>query len=102
MSNKYQLKTSVSGTSGYIPKFTGTNTIGNSTLSQHSTGALDITASGNTTTIGSQNSSYCHIYNSLNIPFIFNQGIQVLNNKDLFVLIVDCIVSNFPLTPDPI
>jgi hypothetical protein len=29
----------------------------------------------NTTTIGSQNASYCHIYNSADIPFIFNKSI---------------------------
>lgn len=79
----YVLKTSVSGTSSYIPKFTGTNSVGDSTLSQHTSGALNIKASNNVTTIGSQNSSFCHIYNSLNIPFIFNQSIQALSNNDL-------------------
>ena len=36
---------------------------------------LQITASGNTVTIGSQNASFTHIYNSLSIPFIFNNSI---------------------------
>ena len=44
---------------------------------------LLITANSNTLTIGAQNASFCHIYNSANIPFIFNQGIQVTGNKDL-------------------
>lgn len=73
----------VSGTVGYIPKFTATNKIENSTLSQHSTGALCIASQGNTVTFGSQNGSYCHIYNSLDIPFIFNKSVQVTGDCDL-------------------
>ena len=72
-----------SGTTGVIPKFTASDTVGDSNLSLHSSGALQILASNNTTTIGSQNASFCHIYNSAHIPFIFNQGIQVTGNKDL-------------------
>lgn len=44
---------------------------------------LLVTANSNTLTIGAQNASFCHIYNSANIPFIFNQGLQVTGNKDL-------------------
>ena len=40
------------------------------------TGLLTSTANSNTVTIGSQNSSWTHIYNSANIPFIFNNSIQ--------------------------
>ena len=40
-----------------------------------SMGLLKVIASNNTTTIGSQNASYCHIYNSQNWPFIFNNSI---------------------------
>lgn len=43
-------------------------------------GLVKITYNGNTTTIGSQNSSYCHIYNSANIPFYFNKNILVNGN----------------------
>ena len=38
---------------------------------------LKITNNSNTLTIGSQNSSYCHIENSANIPFYFNRNIYV-------------------------
>ena len=39
-------------------------------------GYLKSTANSNTVTIGSQNTSYCHIENSANIPFYFNKVIQ--------------------------
>ena len=43
----------------------------------HSTaGLLKSTLNSNTVTIGSQNASFCHIYNSANIPFIFNNTIE--------------------------
>ena len=38
-------------------------------------GLLKVTNNSNTVTIGSQNTSACHIYNSANIPFAFNKGI---------------------------
>lgn len=38
-------------------------------------GLINSTANGNTTTFGSQNASWCHIYNSADIPFIFNKSI---------------------------
>ena len=40
------------------------------------TGLLTSTANSNTVTIGSQNANFTHIYNSANIPFIFNNSIQ--------------------------
>lgn len=40
-----------------------------------SAGLLKSTKNGNTVTIGSQNSSWCHIYNTANIPFIFNNSV---------------------------
>ena len=46
-------------------------------------GSLISTKSGNTITIGSQNSGWCHIYNSTNIPFIFNNTIAVTSGRDL-------------------
>ena len=39
------------------------------------------TSNGNTVSIGSQNSSYCHIYNSANIPFYFNRDILINGEK---------------------
>lgn len=38
-------------------------------------GLVKITKNSNTTTIGSQNTTFCHIYNSANIPFIFNNTV---------------------------
>ena len=43
-------------------------------------GLMKSTSNGNTVSIGSQNSSYCHIYNSANIPFYFNKNILVNGN----------------------
>lgn len=40
-------------------------------------GLFKSTNNGNVVTIGSQNASYCHIYNSADIPFYFNKPIQV-------------------------
>ena len=36
---------------------------------------LKVTANSNTFSLGSQNSSYTHLYNSANIPFIFNNSV---------------------------
>lgn len=43
-------------------------------------GLMKSTSNGNTVSIGSQNSSCCHIYNSANIPFYFNKNILVNGN----------------------
>ena len=43
-------------------------------------GLMKSTSNGNTVSIGAQNSSYCHIYNSANIPFYFNKNILVNGN----------------------
>lgn len=43
-------------------------------------GVLKSTFNGNTVSIGSLNTSYCHIYNSANIPFYFNRNIMVNGN----------------------
>lgn len=43
------------------------------------TGLLNINTSGNTVTIGSQNASFTHIYNSADIPFIFNKTVATTN-----------------------
>ena len=43
----------------------------------HSSGGyLKSTANGNTVQIGSQDGSFCHIYNSKNIPFIFSNTVE--------------------------
>lgn len=38
-------------------------------------GNLISTQNGNTVTVGSMNASWCHIYNSADIPFIFNKSV---------------------------
>lgn len=44
-------------------------------------GYLKSTANGNTITIGSQNTSWCHFENSANIPFWFSNTIQMAQGK---------------------
>lgn len=46
-------------------------------------GLLKSTNNGNIVSIGSQNSSWCHIYNSANIPFYFNRIIYANNGHRL-------------------
>jgi len=59
-------------TSGTTAKFWRGDNTWSDTISG---GTLKITANSNTVTIGSQNASFCHIYNSVNIPFIFNNSV---------------------------
>ena len=68
------------GTTGKQIKNSGSTIDSNGYIT---TPRLLVTANSNTLTIGAQNASFCHIYNSANIPFIFNQGLQVTGNKDL-------------------
>lgn len=68
------------GTTGKQIKNSGSTIDSNGYIT---TPRLIVTANNNTLTIGAQNASFCHIYNSANIPFIFNQGLQVTGNKDL-------------------
>lgn len=68
------------GTTGKKIKNSGSTIDSNGYIT---TPRLLVTANNNTLTIGSQNASFCHIYNSADIPFIFNQGVQVTGNKDL-------------------
>lgn len=42
---------------------------------------LQISSNGNTITIGSQNSDWCHLYNSADIPFIFNKTVASKNGN---------------------
>lgn len=46
-------------------------------------GYLKSTLNSNTVTIGSQNTSFCHIENSANIPFWFNRSIQMAQNTTI-------------------
>lgn len=50
---------------------------------QINNGLLAITNNSNTVTIGSKNASFMHIYNSANIPFIFNNHVLVTDKKNL-------------------
>ena len=53
-------------------------------------GLMKSTSNGNTVSIGSQNSSYCYIYNSANIPFYFNRvvyansGHRLIGYKEIY------------------
>lgn len=46
-------------------------------------GVIKSTSYSNTVTFGSQNASWCHIYNSADIPFIFNKSVQVVGKASL-------------------
>ena len=46
-------------------------------------GVLYSVSNGNTLSMGSQNSNWCHIYSSANVPFIFNQDIAGMKTKIL-------------------
>ena len=56
------------------------NTNGNFSVNN---GLLQSTLNSNTISIGSQNSGYCHISNSANIPFWFNHNILMENGKTI-------------------
>lgn len=60
----------ISGTRGFA--YNKTDTPG---VCISNAGRIYITANSNTVTIGSQNASYTHIYNSANIPFIVNKSL---------------------------
>lgn len=73
---------------------TAANVIGTGTAAQFyrgdnswsdtiSGGLFKVTNNSNTVSIGSQNSSCCHIYNSADIPFAFNKGIFTTNKGNL-------------------
>ncbi len=68
----------ISGTGTNLLKVGDNNTlyIGNADAQVNGT-ILKITNNSNTLSIGSQNSTYTHIYNSANIPFIFNNDVNV-------------------------
>lgn len=55
------------------------DTSGNFTVAD---GLLKSTCNGNTVTIGSQNTAYCHIYNSANISFYFNK--PIITSSEIF------------------
>ena len=58
----------------------GINSVGTITSTN---GYLRSTCNSNTVTIGSQNTSYCHISSSAAIPFWFNQSIQIATGKTI-------------------
>lgn len=62
----------ISATGGSAAKFWRGDNTWSDTISG---GLLKITNNSNTVTIGSQNTSFTHIYNSANIPFIFNKSV---------------------------
>lgn len=68
----------ISGTGTNLLKVGDNNTlyIGNGDA-QVNGSILKITNNSNTLSIGSQNSTYTHIYNSADIPFIFNKDVNV-------------------------
>lgn len=57
------------------------------------------TSHGNTVTIGSQNASWCHIYNSANIPFYFNRDIYINGNKALTAPVGTVVITSTNTNP---
>ena len=72
-SKRFHAKTSIS---------IGTN-LPVTTYAFNVSGLVGITNNSNTVVIGSQNAGFCHIYNSANIPFIFNRAVLVTGTQDL-------------------
>ena len=74
------------GTNGAITEYRFCNGNGSGTLADlvgahvKASGSLYSTKNGNTVSIGSDNSSWCHIYNSADIPFIFNKGVYTMGS----------------------
>ena len=67
----------------YLQDSTGGVQICGSEGLQLTAGLLKVTKNSNTVTIGSQNSNFCHIYNSASIPFIFNNSVLTSNGGNL-------------------
>lgn len=63
------------------------------------TGLLTISLNGNTTTIGSQNSSWCHIYNSADARFIFNKDVVTIGAFAIYQCDSKGCGSSFPGSP---
>lgn len=57
--------------------------LGSNTATLEVAGLIKSTKNGNTVTIGSQNATFTHIYNSANIPFIFNKDVYIASNYNL-------------------
>ena len=68
---------------------TGSGGISSSGDIQSSAGYLKSTKNGNTVTIGSQNTTYCHITNSANMPFYFNKSVQINGQYQQYTDAVD-------------
>lgn len=62
-------------------------------------GLLNISANGNTTTIGSQNSSWCHIYNNTDARFIFNKDVVTIGAFAIYQCDSRGCGSSFPGSP---
>ena len=89
----------ISGTSSYIiPSVSSSTTtanyplittvtagvyVHNSSITMNG-GLIALTNNGNTVTIGSQNSGWCHFTNSASIPFYFNHYISAVDGYDIY------------------
>lgn len=68
------------GTTDYDVRLTATTQLISSATIE-ANGLLKTTNNSNTVTIGSQNADWCHIYNSTNIPFIFNNAVATTSGN---------------------
>lgn len=75
--------------------YAGSKYMSLSSTAMDTNGLLTSTYNGNTVSIGSRNTSYCHIYNSADIPFYFNKEILINGS---YVLKRNNVVNNFSST----
>ena len=68
----------LSGTWDTIRASSGTQIANFSSTGESLNGLLKITNNSNTVTIGSQNASWTHIYNTASVPFIFNNSLAAV------------------------
>lgn len=72
----YELKATVnSGTAKQAAYYSAASTISGTSILTIESNHINVTANSNTFSIGSQNTNFTHLYNSANIPFIFNKSV---------------------------
>lgn len=72
----YTLSANISaGTAKQAAYYSAASTISGTSILTIESNHINVTANSNTFSIGSQNADFTHLYNSANIPFIFNKSV---------------------------
>ena len=72
----YTLSANISaGTAKQAAYYSAASTISGTSILTIESNHINVTANSNTFSIGSQNANFTHLYNSANIPFIFNKSV---------------------------